>query len=464
VTGGAPGAVGATALSPSGPTPLALGQETPAQGALAGKSLGHFHVERFLAAGGMGEVYRAIDTSLNRPVAIKTLQPALAGNAEFLQAFLTEARAQANVVHPHVLQVHYLGRGDDGQLFMAMQLVENGSLQDVLDRGETLSWQDAARHMLGLAEGLVEVARVGIVHRDIKPGNLLVDRYGEAHLGDFGLAVGGAELPPMPLGMPAPSSPATASVAGTPEYMAPEQARGEPLDQRADIYALGGTFYQLLTARTPVAPTTDLAALVRAHLGPPPPPVRALRPDVPRDLARVIDRCLERDRSKRFATHQELVVALRRALPQPVVPASPVVRTFAWALEAAPLALLVRLCLGMMPWLPFALHLTASLLSVAVLGATPGQWLVRLRLRTTGDAEVPPARSLARFLLQFGWVLPLSYFLHAAFEGSRAADPLGWAAIALAIPALPGALAALFGPRRALHDLLSGTRVLVDTR
>ncbi len=458
-----PGALAATAVS-AGTAPLGLNREAPPEGALAGQELGHFRVERFLAAGGMGEVYRAVDVSLNRPVAIKTLQPSLAASPQFLQAFLTEARAQANVVHPHVLQVYHLGRADDGQLFMAMQLVEGGSLQDLLDRGGRLSWQDAARHMLGVAEGLTEVARAGLVHRDIKPGNLLVDRYGEVHLGDFGLAVGGAELPPMPLGGPAPSSPATATVAGTPEYMAPEQARGEPLDQRADVYALGATFYQLLTGRTPVPPATDLASLVRSHLGPPSPKVRELRRDVPRELAAVVDRCLERDRARRFATHQELAAALRRALPQPVVPASPLVRALAWALEAAPVALIVRFSFGAAPFLPFLVHLAATTLGLAALGAPPGLWLVRLRLRTVADGEVSLPRGLARFLLQHGWVLPFSYFLHAAFEGSRAAEAIGWLSLGLAVPTLLGALGALFGPRRALHDLLTGTRVLVDTR
>jgi eukaryotic-like serine/threonine-protein kinase len=465
VASAGPGAVGATALSPSNPSPLALQGGAPAPGALEGKDLGHFHIERFLAAGGMGEVYLGVDTSLNRPVAIKTLQPSLANDPGFLSAFLTEARAQANVVHPHVLQVYFLGRAKDGQLYMAMQLVENGSLQDLLDRGEKLSWQDATRHMLGIAEGLSEVARVGIVHRDIKPGNLLVDRYGNAHLGDFGLAVGGADLPPMPMGMPAPKSPNTATVAGTPEYMAPEQARGEPLDQRADIYALGATFYQLLTGKTPVEPTTDLAALVRSHYGPPTPKLRTVRRDVPRELARVIDRCLERDREKRFATHQALAAALRRAMPQPLVPASPVVRLLAWAVEMAPGIAITWPCYRMAPWLPFLLYFTGTAVSLAMLGTTPGLWLVRLRLRTKADTNVSVGRGLARFLLQHGWILPATLCLYFAYQGAIArAETLGYAAIALAAPILLGALGACFGPKRTLHDLLSGTRVLVDTR
>jgi hypothetical protein len=433
-----------------------------AEGALVGQALDHFKVDGFLAAGGMGEVYRGTDTSLNRPVAIKTLQAAFAEDPNYLNAFLMEARAQGNLVHPHVLSVYYLGRSQDGLMYMAMQLVEGGSLQGILDRGERLTWQLAARHMLDLAEGLVEVARLGIVHRDIKPANVLIDRYGSTHLGDFGLAVGGGELP-MPAGTPGPRQ--TYSVAGTPEYMAPEQARGEPVDQRADIYALGATFYQLLTGKTPVASVSDLTSLVRAHLGPPPPKTRELRPDVPRELAAIIDRCLARGKADRFQTHAELVAALRKALPQPEIPARPTLRSLAWALEMAPVAALLRISFGMMPWLPFTAYLLATAASLRLLGATPGQWLLRLRLRTVADGEVSPPRGLARFALQNLWLLPGSYFVHEAYLGSMShAELSGVGAIALAALSFLGTLGAFFGKRQTLHDRLTGTRVLVDTR
>ena len=455
---GSPPAVPKTAAS----SPVALTNPTPAEGALVGQTLGHFTVDKFLAAGGMGEVYRGTDTSLNRPVAIKTLQPAFAQDPGYLTAFLMEARAQAALVHPHVLQVYFLGHSPAGLLFMAMQFVEGGSLQNLIDRNEKMTWQQAARHMLDLADGLVETARLGIVHRDIKPANVLIDRYGSTHLGDFGLAVGGAELPPMPNAAPGPRN--TLTVAGTPEYMAPEQARGEQVDQRADVYALGATFYQLLTARTPVPSVTELEALIRAHQGPPPPKVRELRPDVPRELATIIDRCLARDPKARFQTHAELVAALRKALPQPEVPARPVVRALAWALEMAPVGVLVRVCFGMMPWAPFTAYLLATAASLGLLGATPGQWLLRLRLRTVADSEVSPARGLARFVLLNAWLLPAAYFIRAAYLGASSSDALGYAAIGLGALSLLGSIGAFFGKRQTLCDLLSGTRTLVDTR
>ena len=375
-----------------------------------------------------------------------------------------EARAQANLIHPHVLQVYYLGQSEQGLLFMAMQFVEGGSLQDLLDRGERLGWQAAARAHAGYRRragggGAGSASSTA----DIKPANVLVDRYGGTHLGDFGLAVGGAELPPMPNAAPGPRQ--TLTVAGTPEYMAPEQARGEAVDQRADVYALGATFYQLLTGNTPVPAVTQLADLIRAHQGPPPPRVRELRADVPRELAAIVDRCLARDRGQRFQTHAELAAALRKAQPQPEVAAGPAVRLLAWALELAPVAALVRVCFGMMPWAPFTVYLLATAASLGALGATPGQWLSRLRLRTVADGEVSAARGLARFAMQNLWLLPGCYFLQAAYLGSiDRAQALGVAASALAALSFFGSLGVFFGKRQTLHDLLTGTRALVDTR
>ncbi len=429
------------------------------EGALTGKWLGHFRIDRLLASGGMGEVYLATDTALNRPVAVKTLRPALARDERSLSAFLVEARAQASVVHPHVLNVHFVGEADEGLSFMAMELVEGGSLHDLLDRGGKLPWAEAARHMLGLAEGLAEAARLGIVHRDVKPSNVLVDRYGEAHLCDFGLAVAGDGMAPSAL---APAPPR--SIAGTMEYMAPEQARGDPVDERADIYALGATFYHLLTGGPPITRPASLPALLLAHEGPPPPPVRALRPDVPSAFARVVDRCLSRDREARFRSHGELVAALRRVQPQPVVPASPLLRLFAWGLEVAPAGWLARETFSRLPWLAFVLLLATSAGVFAATGTPPGPWLLRLRLRTATDGDVSPARALLRFALQHGFFLPLVYFLHEAYRGSRWAIPLGILAMALAAPPLLGAAGALAGRRRTLVDLLAGTRLLVDTR
>jgi len=199
-----------------------------------GTYLHHFRVDRKLASGGMGAVYLGYDTSLDRPVALKTLRPELAGDAAFLARFQHEARSQANLVHPHVVQIYFVGE-EHGVWFMAMQLVDGGSLQEAVDRRGRLPWREVAVHFVGLTEALIEAARLGIVHRDLKPANVLVDRFGSAHLADFGLATG-ATLPQQTKTfvrgtVPMSSDVSVAgSVMGTLPYMAPEQLQGLPLD------------------------------------------------------------------------------------------------------------------------------------------------------------------------------------------------------------------------------------------
>ena len=191
----------------------------------------------------MGAVYLGFDTSLNRPVALKTLRPELARDPSFLARFQREAQSQANLVHPHVVQVYFVGE-ERGVWFMAMQLVDGGSLQDAVDRQGPLPWTEVATHFVGLAEALVEAARMGIIHRDLKPANVLLDRYGIAHVADFGLVTATHApsdhdtLVKSPLASVAGLSVA-GSVMGTLPYMPPEQLRGQRLDQRADVYGLG---------------------------------------------------------------------------------------------------------------------------------------------------------------------------------------------------------------------------------
>jgi serine/threonine protein kinase len=394
-------------------------------------------------------------------VAIKTIRAELAQDQNFLARFLHEAQSQANVVHPHVVQVYFVGE-ERGIWFIAMQVVDGGSLQRVLDKQERLDWKDAARHMIGLVDGLLEAARLGIVHRDIKPANILLDKFGEAHLADFGLAtaMGLAQADSLAGTPRTPQSgrglTQAGTVMGTLEYMPPEQLRAEPLDERADIYALGATFYHLLTGRPPVQPTSLPEALA-AISGPPPPRVRALAPDVPRDFARVIEHCLERDRGRRPARHQSLLAFLRRVGPRPEVPASPLLRAMSWAFDVVPFLLVFKMLFGdpalagLAGPIAFAGLFLATGLGIATLGATPGQWLMRLRLRTRRDGEVSLSRGLLRCLLQHGFLLVLAFFYTATYGSSPYAVPLGVLALAMGAASLLGSIGSFFG-----------TRVLVD--
>ena len=422
----------------------------------------------------MGEVYLGHDTSLDRPVAIKTVRGELARSPDFIARFLREARAQANLVHPHVVQVYFAGE-QDGIWFMAMQLVDGGSLQDALDARRTVTWQEAARYMTGVTEGLIEAARLGIVHRDIKPANLLLDRSGEVHLADFGLAMGvgtqdTASRPecastPRPLGT-APSLPQltqVGAVMGTLDYMPPEQLKGAPLDARADIYALGATLFHLLTGHPPVQAKNPAEALAALQTGPI--SVRRHTRALPRAFADVIDRCLARDVADRFPDAESLAQALRRAGPQPTVPASLLVRTLAFALDVAVPVLIVRYTyLRSLGWVGAVFLVAALALGLATLGTTPGLWLMRLRLRTAGDGDVSVGRGLLRALLNVGWVLPLSVFLTALYASRPEASVLGLATVGMGALGLFGSFLALGRERRTLADRLSGTQVLMEVR
>jgi hypothetical protein len=432
-----------------------------------GTYLHHFRVDRRIASGGMGAVYLGFDTSLNRPIALKTLRPELAGDPSFLARFQREAQSQANLVHPHVVQVYFVGE-ERGVWFMAMQLVDGGSLQDAVDRQGPLPWTQVATHFLGIAEALVEAARLGIVHRDLKPANVLLDRYGIAHVADFGLVTATHApsdhdtLVRSPLAGMAGVS-VVGSVMGTLPYMAPEQLRGEPLDQRADVYGLGATIYHLLVGTPPVSARTATEALQQIQAGIF--PVRRARPDIPRALASIVDRCLLADPAQRFPSHEELARAVRHAAPQPQVAPAPLVRLIAGLLDLLPAVGVFVLFFEKAPWAApawFALWLG---LGIAFLAASPGQWLMRLRVRTQTDGDVPPLRAAARAFLQWGWTtaLALAYSLISHSAPLLAYGPLGvggaaWAAIVL-LGALPAALR-----KPTLVDLITRTRVLVDVR
>ena len=454
-------------LPPTVATPVKLTDEVEPGPLSPGSMLRHFRIDSRLAAGGMGEVYTGFDTSLNRPVALKTIRPALAKDRAFLVRFVREAQAQANVVHPHVIQVYFVGE-DGGRWFMAMQLVDGGSLQDELTGGKALEWQKVANHFKGLADGMAEAARLNIIHRDIKPANILIDRYGIAHLADFGLATApGASKEPSGTHVRgaldgAESVTHVGTIVGTLPYMAPEQLRGEGLDQRADVYGLGATMYHLLSGQPPLQARTPAEALQLLSGGLP--PVRTRAPATPRALARIVDKCVAPEASARFATHADLARALRSAAPQPEVRPVFLVRALAALLDFLPFAVLLRFTYSWAPWLaPAALFLSLGV-GHFLLGASPGQWLMRLRVRTVGDGDVSPARDLARALLQYGAFFPLALTLFALYtRGDRVVNALGFLTLVWGGLALLGALPALLR-RPTLVDQLTRTRLLVDVR
>lgn len=442
----------------------------------SGRTLHHFRLDKGLAEGGMGRVYLGFDLSLQRPVAVKVIRPEYASEQAFTARFIREARAQAQIVHPNVVQVFYVGQ-EGPTLFMVMELVEGGSLGAQLRTSGPLDWKTAHRHLSALARGLAEAARLGLIHRDLKPDNVLLDRFGEAHLADFGLAAPVATrdavtLPAFATAASAAKLTQLGAVMGSPPYMSPEQAAGDALDVRSDIYSLGATVLELLTGQPPTDATT-LLELETFHRGPPPPSLVPRRGAIPLAFAKVVDRCLARDKGRRFQSYDELLEALEVAAPKPLIDAGALPRVLAGAIDlgaflialvgggAAGVALLPRVVAA---WVVLLAWLAAGALGP---GSTPGLWMLRLGLAGPAGEERSAGRVFVRSALQHLWVLFAGLSL-AALYGSWSAPACAGLLTALGVTgllALGGALWRFVGSgRRTLIDRLTGFRALVTVR
>lgn len=278
------------------------------RGSLSGARLGDYQMGTLLGVGGMAEVYRAKDLVLQREVAIKVLATQLADDADSVKRFRAEARRVGGISHPHLVPVYYAGEAEvrgKRLLYLVMPLMRE-SLRDLRLRAGKLPATEAAWLVLQVAEGLEAAHRSGIIHRDVKPGNVLLDAEGHPALTDFGIA---RELWDTSSDVPTTEN---GLIVGTPGYMAPEQLCGDPVDQRADVYALGAVFYELLTGQRPFVGATpyDLAAHV-LHMPLTPPSV--LEPDIPPAVEQVVLTALARNPAKRYASAAEFAQALRQA-------------------------------------------------------------------------------------------------------------------------------------------------------
>jgi non-specific serine/threonine protein kinase len=274
-----------------------------------GTSVGPYVIVEFIDAGGMGEVYRARDSRLEREVAVKVLAAAHSSDPERLQRFEREARAAAALTHPNILTIFDVG-AQDGAPFLVSELLEGQSLRQRLAAG-SLPFEQAVDLALQLARGAAAAHAVKIVHRDLKPENLFLTRGGILKILDFGLA----KLRPAAFLDPeGPTLDATqpGRLLGTPSYMAPEQLRGEPADERADVFAIGVTLYEMLGGLNPFRRKTGVETAA-AILREPPAALPAL--DLPAGLERVVLRCLEKEPSDRFQTASEVAAALE-SLPR----------------------------------------------------------------------------------------------------------------------------------------------------
>src|SRR5580692_8235441 len=266
-----------------------------------------YRLEAQVGAGGMAVVFRARDERLGRPVALKILAPGLASDPEFRRRFIAESRAAATVDDPHIIPIHEAGEAE-GALFIAMRFVPGGDLRHVLAREGAMAPSRAAEFLSPVASALDAAHAAGLVHRDVKPANILVDvrqgRPDHVYLSDFGVSKG-----------------ATASVSltgagqflGTPDYSAPEQIQGRPVDGRADQYALACVAFHLLTGQVPFERDQGMAVLL-AHLSEPPPSLGSRRPDLPAAADQVLARALAEAPQERFGSCGDFADALRAAL------------------------------------------------------------------------------------------------------------------------------------------------------
>jgi serine/threonine-protein kinase len=317
-----------------------------------GDRLGHFNLVELVGGGGMGRVYRALDTRLARTVAVKVLSPDQAADGNTLLRFQNEAQSAARLDHPNIARVYYVGE-DRGIPFIVFEFIEGVNIRDLVAKRGPLPLGEAVSYMLQVTAGLAHAASRDVVHRDIKPSNILITPEGTAKLIDLGLA--------RLQRFEGPGDDLTVSgvTLGTFDYISPEQARDpRAADVRSDVYSLGCTFYYMCTGRPPFPQGTVLQKLLQ-HQGDQPPDVRQLRPDLPEEVSRVLGKMLAKDPRHRYQNPQELWDDLKGLADQSGVqssrmtigvPWAPPARTLFWGRHLPwllPLVTLVCVALGL---------------------------------------------------------------------------------------------------------------------
>ncbi len=299
---------------------------------VVGSELAGYHVEALIGRGGMGAVYRAEELTLGRKVALKVIAPELAQDSRFRERFLRESRIAASLDHPHIVPIFKAGE-EDGALFLAMRYVEGTDLGKLLAEGGGLAPARAIALLEQVADGLDAAHEKGLVHRDVKPSNVLVSRAAgkeHAYLADFGLTKRTGSLSGVSV---------AGDVVGTIEYVAPEQITGEDVGPSADLYSLGCVLYECLTGQSPFPRATDVA-LLWAHVHEEAPRPSEVRPELPRAIDGVLAHALAKDPARRYSSADELVSAARSTLGLvETAPARPTRRRL--ALAAAGVAVVV---------------------------------------------------------------------------------------------------------------------------
>lgn len=439
-----------------------------------GARFDHFDVIERIGQGGMGEVYLGHDRSLDRPVAIKVLPPELANEPQLQERFIREARAQARLQSAQVTHIHHIGRTParadrPASLYFAMEHVGGGSLDGMIERGERLEPERARTLMIEAAKGLRDASAAGIVHRDIKPGNLLLDKNGLLKLADFGVA--------KPLDDNKGMS-HHGMIVGSPLYMPPEQAKGHPVDHRADMYSLGCAFFHLMAGEPPFDGETSLA-VVSKHMTEAPPSLRAKCPKVSPKLAAIVGRLIAKEPADRYASYDALIAALEDAAPTAIQHAGFWARVAAVAIDS----LVAGLSIALVGWPGIVLFLIYLTACHTLWGRTVGKHLLNLRVQRTDGRPLDWKRAAGRtfaslwmpvvvglIILLTRGVAELTSLIErlqpselAAVQSLLIAIVIGNALLSLLY--FGGMVMAAFHPqKRAAHDLVAGTHVVYALR
>ena len=399
-----------------------------------GTCLAHYRVAEVLGEGAMGTVYLAHDTALDRPVAVKVVRPEIAGDPAVVQRFVREARAAARVNHPNLAHIYYVGTGahvgtgappaDDGSLppFFAMEFLPGKDLEARVRERGPLSLEEAVDVLVQSAEALSAAHRAGVVHRDVKPSNLILLPDGRVKVTDFGLAKSGG------LAVGDPRATGVGTLVGTPTFMSPEQCFGRDVDARSDVYALGLTAWFLLVGRPPFDGPA-VGAVLDDQIHAPLPSVASARPGIPESVDRVLARLCAKDVGARPADMEEAIALLESVRPRPVQPAPPAARIAALAIDALAVTVVAGALSSVYQWLRgavgplFLLDVLHDLTMCAVgaasqwgmerwKGASLGKILLNLRV-VREDGAVPEDRALAlRFVLR--WPIFLAFLVPRA--------------------------------------------------
>jgi len=267
-----------------------------------GEKLGHFHIRAEIGRGGMGTIYYAVDTMLNREVALKVVHPQLADNEQLMERFKIEAMTQARLNHPHIVMIFSFNKIED-EYVIAMEYVEGRSLKELLQEKKQLHPAEAVDIVTQIAEGLRYAHQHNVIHRDIKPANILIGKDGRIKISDFGIAkIFGSQ-----------GLTKTGMLVGTPWYTSPEQIVGKEIDFRTDLYSLGVTFYEVLTGRVPFdSETNSEFQIQKAHLETPPPRPSIFNPEIGLKLEKVILQALQKRVEKRYQSARDMIDELHK--------------------------------------------------------------------------------------------------------------------------------------------------------